>query len=59
VIPKSTNLEKEENEEKLSSDPTFIFFKADKKYINTISQISFLLKEEEVMLKSALRMTNL
>jgi DNA-binding LytR/AlgR family response regulator len=31
VIPKSANLEKEENEEKLSSDPTFIFFKADKK----------------------------
>jgi DNA-binding LytR/AlgR family response regulator len=31
VIPKSTNLEKEENDEKLSSDPTFIFFKADKK----------------------------
>jgi DNA-binding LytR/AlgR family response regulator len=31
VMPKSANLEKEENEEKLSSDPTFIFFKADKK----------------------------
>jgi DNA-binding LytR/AlgR family response regulator len=31
VMPKNTNLEKEENDEKLSSDPTFIFFKADKK----------------------------
>jgi DNA-binding LytR/AlgR family response regulator len=31
VIPKRTELEKEQNEEKLNSDPTFIFFKADKK----------------------------
>jgi len=37
VMPKSANLEKEENEEKLSSDPTFIFFKADKK-IHSVSK---------------------